>query len=61
MLVLRAIALLALLFLLALGGAYVVTRDRKYLRIAGKSLQVVLLVAVAFALFYLFGRVLLFL
>ena len=61
MLVLRAIALLALLFLLALGGAYVVTRDRKYLRIAGKSLQVVILVAVAFALFYLFGRVLLFL
>ena len=61
MLVLRAIALLALLFLLVLGGAFVVTRDRKYLRIAGKSLQVVLLVAVAFALFYLFGRVLLFL
>jgi len=61
MLVLRAIALLALLLLLALGGAFVVTRDRKYLRIAGKSLQVVILVAVAFALFYLFGRVLLFL
>jgi|GEM_PF-2226131 len=61
MLVLRAIALLALLFLLVLGGAFVVTRDRKYLRIAGKSLQVVILVAVAFALFYLFGRVLLFL
>jgi len=49
------------LLLLALGGAFVVTRDRKYLRIAGKSLQVVILVAVAFALFYLFGRVLLFL
>ena len=61
MLVLRAIALLALLFLLVLGGAFVVTRDRKYLRIAGKSLQVVILVAVAFALFYLFGRELLFL
>ncbi|MBK6981484.1 MAG: hypothetical protein IPH30_08350 [Betaproteobacteria bacterium] len=61
MIVLRGFALIALLFLLALGGAYLATRDRKYLRIAGKTLQVLTLVAVAFALFYLFERVLLFL
>ncbi len=61
MFVLRAVALLALLFLLALGGAYLATRDRKYLRIAGKTIQVVAVLAVAFALLYLFERVLLFL
>jgi hypothetical protein len=59
--VLRAVALFALLFLLALGGAYLATRDRKYLRIAGKTIQVVTVLGVAFALFYLFERVLLFL
>lgn len=61
MLVLRAVVLFALLFLLALGGAWLATRDRKYLRIAGKTIQLVTLLAVAFALFYLFERVLLFL
>ena len=61
MFVIRAVALFALLFLLALGGAYFATRDRKYLRIAGKTIQVVTLLVVAFALFYLFERVLLFL
>jgi hypothetical protein len=60
MFVLRAVFLLALLFLLALGGAYLATRDRKYLRVAGKTIQVLALLAVAFALFYLFERVLLF-
>lgn len=60
MLVLRGVALLALVFLLALGGAFLATRDRKYLRVAGKTIQVLTLVAVAFALFYLFERVLLF-
>jgi hypothetical protein len=59
--VLRAVFLFALLFLLALGGAYLATRDRKYLRIAGKTIQLVTLLAVAFGLFYLFERVLLFL
>ena len=58
MFVLRAVFLLALLFLLALGGAYLATRDRKYLRVAGKTIQVLALLAVAFALFYLFDRVL---
>lgn len=61
MFVLRAIVLLALLFVVALGGAYLATRDRKYLRIAGKTIQVVTLLVVAFALFYLFERVLVFL
>ena len=60
MFVLRAVFLLTLLFLLALGGAYLATRDRKYLRLAGKTIQVVTVLAVAFALFYLFERVLLF-
>jgi hypothetical protein len=59
--VLRAVFLLALLFVLALGGAWLATRDRKYLRMAGKTIQVLTLLAVAFALFYLFERVLLFL
>jgi hypothetical protein len=59
--VIRAVALLGLLFLLALVGAYLATRDRKYLRIAGKTLQIATLLVVAFALFYLFERVLLFL
>jgi hypothetical protein len=58
--VLRAVFLLTLLFLLALGGAYLATRDRKYLRLAGKTIQIVTVLAVAFALFYLFERVLLF-
>lgn len=61
MLVLRAFFLLVLLFLIALGGAYLATRDRRYLRIAGKTIQVATVVVVAFALFYLFERVLLFL
>ncbi len=60
MFVLRAVFLLTLLFLLALGGAYLATRDRKYLRLAGKTIQVATFLAVAFALFYLFERVLLF-
>jgi len=60
MFVLRAVFLLTLLFLLALGGAYLATRDRTYLRIAGKTIQVVTVLAIGFALFYLFERVLLF-
>ena len=60
MIVLRAVFLLALLFVLALAGAWLATRDRKYLRIAGKTVQVLALLAVAFALFYLFERILLF-
>jgi len=59
--VLRFVVLIALLFLVALVGAYLATKDRKYLRIAGKTIQVMTLLVVAFALFYLFERVLLFL
>jgi len=61
MFVLRAVALLALLLLLALGGAFLVTRDRKYLQIAAKAIQVLVLLGVAFGLLYVFERVLLFL
>jgi hypothetical protein len=60
MFVLRAVFLLALLFILAMVGAWLATRDRKYLRLAGKTIQVLALLAVGFALFYLFERVLLF-
>jgi len=41
-----------------LDDAYVVTRDRRYLRLAWRVLQVSLLVGVAFALLYVFERVL---
>jgi hypothetical protein len=57
-LVLRFVVLFAGLFLLGMGVAYVVTRERKYLRIAWRVLQVALLVGVAFALLYVFERVL---
>ena len=59
MFVIRFIVAIAALFLLGLGIAFVVTRDRKYLRIAFRSLLVVLLLVVAFALIYVFERVLL--
>jgi len=60
MFVLRAVFLLALLFVLALVGAWLATRDRKYLRLAGRTIQVLAFLAVAFALLYLFERVLVF-
>jgi hypothetical protein len=58
-LVVRAVVLFAALFLLGLGVAFVLTRERKYLRIAWRTLQVVLLLLVAFGLLYVFERVLL--
>lgn len=61
MLVLRAVGFLALLFLLALGLAFLVTRDRKYLRIALTTIQALVLLGAAFGLLYVFGRVLRFL
>ena len=45
--------------MLGLGVGYVLTRDRKYLRLAWRSVQVVLLLVIAFALLYVFERVLL--
>jgi len=59
MIVLRFVVLIAALFLLGLGLAYLVTRDRRYLRVAWLAIQVVLLLLVAFGLLYVFERVLL--
>ena len=59
MFVLRFVLLAAALFLLGLGVAFLVTRNRRYLRIAWRTVQVVVLLAVAFGLLYVFERVLL--
>jgi nucleoside permease NupC len=58
-LVLRFLVPILGLWLVGLVIAYVVTKDRKYLRISWLTLQVVLLLLVAFGLFYIFERVLL--
>lgn len=55
--VLRLVILLTLAFLVALGGAYLATRDRKYLRWAGQAIQVLVLLTVALGVFYLVDRV----
>jgi hypothetical protein len=44
--------------MLGLGIAFLVTRNRKYLRIAWLAIQIMALLAVAFALLYIFQRVL---
>jgi hypothetical protein len=59
MFVLRFVVLAAALFLLGLGVAFLVTRNRRYLRIAWLTAQIVVLLAVAFGLLYVFERVLL--
>lgn len=59
MLVVRIVVLFAAMFLAGLGVAFVFTRDRKYLRIAWRTTQIVLLLLVAFGLLYVFERVLL--
>jgi nucleoside permease NupC len=59
MLILRFLAPLAGLFLAGLLVAWAVTRDRKYLRIAWRTALAALVLAVAFALLYVFERVLL--
>lgn len=59
MLVVRIIVLFTALFLLGLGVAFLLTRERKYLRIAWRTLQIVLVLLVAFGLLYVFERVLL--
>jgi hypothetical protein len=58
-LVVRLVVLFTALFLLGLGVAFVLTRNRKYLRIAWLALQIVLVLLVAFGLLYVFERVLL--
>jgi hypothetical protein len=42
-----------------LAVAWAVTKDRRYLRLAKRALQLILLVVVAAGLFYVFERVLL--
>ncbi|HET9651774.1 MAG TPA: hypothetical protein VFP36_06270 [Usitatibacter sp.] len=59
MLVVRFVAVFAALFLAGMGVAFVLTRDRKYLRAAWRAVQIVLLLLVAFGLLYVFERVLL--
>ncbi len=59
MFILRFVVLIAALLLAGLVVAYMITRDRKYLRIAGRAGLAVLVLGIAFALLYVFERVLL--
>ena len=59
MLVLRTVGILVALLLLGLVGAFLVTKNRRYLTIAWLAVQVILLLAVALGLLYVFERVLL--
>ena len=59
MLVLRIVAILGGLLLAGLVVAFLATRNRRYLAIAWISVQVMLLLAIAFGLLYVFERVLL--
>jgi hypothetical protein len=55
---LRIVLIFGGLLMLGLGVAFLVTRNRRYLRIAWLALQVMALMGVAFALLYIFQRVL---
>jgi ABC-type nitrate/sulfonate/bicarbonate transport system permease component len=59
MAIVRVVAILAALLLGGLGIAFLVTRNRRYLRIAWIFAQLALLFAIALALLYVFERVLL--
>ncbi len=59
MFVLRIVAILGGLLLGGLVVAFLVTRNRRYLTIAWLAVQVMLLLAIAFGLLYVFERVLL--
>lgn len=59
MLILRVVGIALDLLLLGLVGAFLVTRNRRYLTIAWLSVQIVALLAVALGLLYVFERVLL--
>ena len=59
MVFLRFLVAFLCLWLVGLGIAYLVTKNRRYLRIAWLTLQVAVLLAVALMLLYLFERVLL--
>jgi hypothetical protein len=56
---LRAVVAIVALFLVALGVAYLVTRNRRYLTIAWRTVYAVVVLLVAFGLLYVFERVLL--
>jgi hypothetical protein len=56
---LRVILPFAVLLLVGLGIAYIVTRDRKFIRYLRLAVQIELLLGVAFGLIYVFERVLL--
>ena len=59
MVILRIVGIFTGLLLLGLVVAWAVTRNARYLRIAWLAVQVVLLLGIAFALLYIFERVLL--
>ena len=59
MLVFRVVLVAAALLLGGLVVAWMITRDRKYLRIAAQSLTWVLVLGVVLGLLYVFERVLL--
>ena len=59
MFVLRIVAIAGGLLLAGLVVAFLVTRNRRYLTIAWLAVQVMLLLGIAFALLYVFERVLL--
>ena len=59
MLVIRVVLIAGALFLLGIGIAFAVTRDRKYLRLARWVAQWALVLLVAAGLVYVFSRVLL--
>jgi hypothetical protein len=59
MFVIRVVALFTTLFVLGLGVAFLVTKDRRYLRYAFRAVQAVLVLVVSFGLLYVFERVLL--
>ena len=55
----RFLAAFVCLWLVGLGVAFLITKNRRYLRLAWLTLQVAVLLAVALMLLYLFERVLL--
>jgi hypothetical protein len=57
--VLRIVAIFGGLMLAGLVVAFLVTKNRRYLTIAWLAVQVILLLGIAFALLYVFERVLL--
>jgi hypothetical protein len=57
--VLRIVAIAVGLLLAGLVAAWLITRNRRYLTIAWLALQILLLMAVALGLLYVFERVLL--